>query len=98
MHALQRAITSTSTLLDEYRLPNKNIALRIFSENCAACEKFEERRQKFESELSSDMVFDVCTDDASNRRMALRAGVRQIPSYIVLNDSQTRYTDTLRPL
>ena len=87
MEALKRAIQSTSTRLEDYRIQGKRTALRVFSTNCGGCDSFEKRRPQYESNLSVDMIFDLCTDDASNLRMALQAGATRIPCYIILEDN-----------
>ena len=87
--SLQRAVTSTAVRLDDYRVSGKAVALRVFSPGCPACETFESRRAEFEKGLEVDIVFDVCADEERRRRMALDAGVRRVPAYIVLDGPGT---------
>lgn len=97
MKAVARAFaTVPGKTLAHYRIPRKTVALRVFSTGCEACNRFESNRLSFERSLGADLVVDLNADLAVSRTLALKAGVKQIPSYIVLSPGGR--TELVNPL
>ena len=84
MEALLRAIDAVpGSTASEYRVPGKNVALRVVSKDCPACSRFEAHRKAFESRLA-DVIFEVDVGDSRGYNLAKQSNVTKIPAYILL--------------
>lgn len=91
-----------ATSLKALRPPTGSVALRCTLPQCGACREFKEsgRRAAFERSLSfKERVRVVPWDcsDAHRRALAQRAGVGDLPAYVILSSSRKKPVRVVAP-
>ena len=90
--AVERCYRAVPPTLADMRPRRDALALKCFRSDCVECRAFDaDGRLSFEESLGVTRVLPWCCDEADRRRVAVAAGVVDLPAYIVLSaDGSTR--------
>ena len=89
MHsALERSYRAVPPTLNDLRPRSGKVALKCYRTRCPRCSSFEsDGRIPFEESLDVRRVIPWCCDTEEKAELARKAGVSDLPSYIVLPSS-----------
>lgn len=89
--AFDRCYRAVPVTLDNIRPTHGRIALKCFKKACPSCRSYDaDGRIAFEEQLHVSRILPWDCDNPSLRRQARRAGVADLPSYILLDATETR--------